>query len=650
MNKHIVFVITLLVTISSFAQKVTFPTWGKFTEYERNLKTYKIDSTANAVVLNEVGYAYVQTGGEYKIIKEHYYRVKILNKEGASYATLEIPTYKKERIIDVKACTTNFSNGTKTTYIKKSDFFHTQVSENWSQVSFTLPNIEPGSIIEYSYKMVTPYHNNYADGWIFQSDIPKVKSSYYAKIPGYWEYHIASVGIENPKFNQSKLINDCFEVGGSVAQCLFLEYVLEDIPAYIEEDFSTSKNNFLKQLKFELKTIKRTDGTIKHFTKEWEDIDLLMFKQYQIGTDYDKTKFIRKHIPIEIINETDVLERAKKTYSFIKNHFSFNQKRGNPYKFNRKKAFTDKVGNLFEININLINALLAANIQTDFALLSTRKNGFPNKVHPSIADFNYLVAHCKINGKDYFLDATEKKLPFGMLPFHCLNGEFRIFNKKGGSYWYEFKPININETIVYVFGNIKENSTIELKARVVYKGYNAYEKREKINETTLESYKENVDDENEDLSIISHSIENIDDIKKPLIEILEFESESDITSKDLIYFKPFIIKDFETNPFNLEERQYPVDIGYQRKYTYNIVLTIPENKKIKSIPKSRIRALPENGGYLNFTSESKGDKISIRLIFSLDKLRYVPNDYLLIKEIMSQLIIAQNEMIIVTNE
>ena len=36
------------------------------------------------------------------------------------------------------------------------------------------------------------------------------------------------------------------------------------------------------------------------------------------------------------------------------------------------------------------------------------------------------MSKVEINGKSYFLDATEKQLPFGMLPFKCLNGFDRI--------------------------------------------------------------------------------------------------------------------------------------------------------------------------------------------------------------------------------
>ncbi len=650
MKKRIFTFIILLVVSQLLMSQDINSRWGQFSDFERTLTTYEKDSTAHAVVLKEAGYTHIKEHQEYEILKEHYYRIKILDSEGASHATVEIPTYKDEKVKDIKASTTNFAGGKKTSYIKKSDIFKTQVSENWHQTSFTLPNIKPGSIIEYTYTIETPYRRTFADGWTFQGDIPKIKSSFYAKIPGFWEYHMSTVGIPSPRFTQNKLLNNCLEIYGTVAQCLFIELTIDNIPAFIEEDFVTSKYNFLKQLKFELKTVKRVDGKIDHYTKTWDDIDKSIFKQYQIGKEYDKTKFISKHISEDIFKESNELERAKKVFKFIQNRMHYNDKSGSLYEFDRKKAFEKKIGNVIEINAILINMLNAVGITADFALLSTRKNGLPNKVYPSISDFNYMVAHCKIDGKDYFLDAVEKNIPFGVLPFKCLNGELRIFNEVFGSYWFDFKPIENNGTKVYAIANVTEDADIKLQARVVNEGYSALIKRNRIDNLSLETYKEEIDDENEDLDIVNHKIEGLTELDKPLIETFDFESETDLVNNNTIYLKPFIIKDFKTNPFSQDNRQYPVDLGYKRIYQYNLTFNIPKSFKIKSIPKDRNIVLPREKGHLSYLSTVSENKISINFTFSLDAVIYNKFEYRTLKRILSELIIAQNETIILTKE
>ncbi len=651
MPKKIVTLLLLLLSIKTIAQKANFPKWNSFSEYEMNLTTYEKDTTAHAVILDEVGFAYVESGGNYDIIIEYYVKIKILDEEGFDYATAKIRSHPKEKITSIKGSTTNFESD-KTTSLKldKSEIYNEKVSEFRKLTSFTLPNIKVGSIIEYYYKKRTPFHFTFANGWVFQSDIPTIKSSYYAKIPGFWHYNISTIGIKNPVFKQNKLIKNCISVNSTTAECLFLELTLNEIPAFIEENFTTSNYNFLKQLKFELRTFTQADGVVKHYNKTWKDSDKRLFKEEYFGKEYHKTKYIRKKIPDKIISISDKLERAKAIYLFIQNHFNWNNKYNFFKELHTKKAFENKVGNMVEINSTLINALNAVGIKSDIALLSTRENGFPTKLYPVITDFNYLVAHIKLDGIDYFLDATQKKLPFGLLPYKCLNGNIRVYNKITGSYWYEFTPIDRNEENIYAIGTINDDGTAEIQARIVNNGYTALEKRTKIRDLSIEKYEEEVDEHNEDLNIIDFSIENLELIDKPLIETIKFETESDFTDTNTIYINPFVIKNFNKNPFTLTTRNYPIDLGYKRKFQYNLVFNIPEGYKIQSIPKNRKIGLPENGGELVYLSSNTSNKITIKFIFSLNKTRYRQEQYNYLKKIFSQLIIAQNEMIILTKE
>lgn len=648
MFKKILLAILLIVGLNFYAQKINFPEWSKFSKYERELTVYEKDSAAHAVVLSEVGYIHVRDGGDYELIKESYVRIKILDKEGYSEATVEIPTYKKSRIVDIKASTTNFSNGKKTTYINKSDIYKTQTSENWSLTSFTLPAIEVGSIIEYSYKEKTPYRFNFADGWIFQNDIPTIKSTFYAKIPGFWQYHISTISILGIEPTEHKLIDNCMYAGGAVASCLFIKYVITDIPAFIEEDFMTSKYNFLKQIRFELKSFTDVDGVKTIFSKKWKDVDKEVFTDYDIGRRYGKTRRIKEIIPEDIYTEKDLLTKAKKVFSFIQNYYNWNGKHQLFKDFSLKNSIESKVGNMVQINSSLINTLKAVGIDADITLLSTRDNGIPIKLHPVISDFNYMVAHINIKGNDYLLDAADRNVPFGVLPFKCLNGEVRVFNKADGSYWLDIQQIEKSEETTYMIADILENSEISLKSRVVYKGYKAIDKRKKIKEKTLETYKNNFEEEHSDYTVINHSVNNLNNKDKPLIELLELTTLPDLVSGNTIYFNPFIVKSFDKNPFNLKERYFPVNMGYKNSFNYHFVFSIPDNYQVKNLPKNRKIILPDNAASFTYLVNSSANKIKVVFKLSFNKTKYESTEYGYLRELISQLIVAQNEMIILT--
>lgn len=648
MNKLFLFVAFLVLELNINAQKIDFPEWSKFSEYEKELKIYEKDTTAHAVVLSEVGYTYIDDGGEYKLFKEHYVRIKILDKEGFKQATIELPTYKESKIINIKANTTNFSNGIKTVFLKKENIYRTKTSENWSLTSFTLPAIEVGSIIQYSYTEKKPYRFNFGDGWVFQDNIPKISSVYHAKIPGFWQYHITTISLPEIMPQEHRVINNCLSSGNVVASCLYIKYKVENIPAFIEEDHMTTKFNFLKQIRFELKSFTDDNGIESLYSKSWKDVDKELFTDYNIGKKYGKTRFIKDKIPIEIYNEKNSLEKAKKVYLFIKNHFNWNGKYQLFKDFSLKKSFELRIGNITEINTSLINALKATGINANIVLLSTRDNGVPRKLHPVISDFNYLVAHININGKDYLLDATNKKIPFGVLQYDCLNGEVRVFNKKRGSYWLDYPPVDSSGTTIYTIANLSENTEINVKSRIVYSGYTAISKRKEIARQSLVEYKDNFEEDQEALTVLKHEIKNINKIEKPLIEMLEYQVNSDIVNRNTVYFNPFLIKSITKNPFTLSERHYPIDMGFKKNIKYNIAFNIPDNYSIKSLPENRKIILPNGGGTFTYLLSSKNNKITINLIFALNKTKYPSKEYQYLKDFFSELITAQNEMIILT--
>jgi len=622
--------LVILMPLLSYSQEVVFPEWGDFSEYEKNLKVYAKDTTANAVVLKEVGYSSIDDGGGYGILKKIYIRIKILKKEGFDQAT------------DI--------NENSVSYLDKEAIYRTKTPKLAFLTSFTLPDIKLGSIIEYSYTVIAPYHQTFAGGWVFQNEIPKVNSTFYAKIPAFWEYHVLKSGLSDTKPKTVEVIEDCMEVQGAKASCLFMEYSIDHIPAFVEEDFISSRKNYLKRLSFELKKITNTAEEVTDITKSWEDVERDFFEDYYIGRKYGKKRFISKRIPNEIEEEQDELLKAKRVYDFIKNHYTWNRGLGLYYESDYKKAFKKAEGNMAEINMALINALLAVGLDANVTLLSTRNKGFITKLHPVISDFNYMIAQVRIDGKDYYLDAVDKKLTFGMLPFRCLNGTFRVFDKVKGGYWVDFEPKDKAITKVYSIAEILDDATIEMKTRVLHLGYDAYNSRKKIKKLSIDTYKNNFETDHSELGIVTHEINNLNEQDKPLIEMLEFDTEPTLNNSNTLYLSPFVIKEFEKNPFNLITRSYPVDLGYKMLRQHNLSLIIPDGFVVKNLPKSRKMVLPNKGGSLVCQIDSTEDKITINFSFSLDKTIYQPEEYPALKDFIAQLIIAQNEMIILTKK
>ncbi len=644
-----VFILLIIISNNIFSQKEEVYTFGKITDKENELNIYKRDSTANAVFLFENGKTvFKDTRNNILISTTYYAKIKIFNKEGVDNATIEIPIYhnknNSEKVINIRGYT---HNSFQKTALNQKNIFTDKVNESWSIVKFTMPNIKEQSIIEYEYTFESPFKFNFT-GWKFQSKIPKIFSRFYALIPGNFIYNRRLKGFEDLVKNESELKRGCFKISGFVkaADCEELTYTMENIPAFIEEDYMTSKKNYMSKIEFELSQFIDFKGVRHKYTKTWKNVDKEFRTEKSIGRQLRVIDYIKKRLPEDLFDSGDNLTKAKRTYSFIKNHFTWNKNIRLFKDIDVKDAFDKKIGNSTEINITLINALNAVGFDAKMVLLSTRKNGLPTKLYPIITDFNYAIAKVEIEGKEYLLDATNKQLPFEILPFETLNGYGRVMDFKKGSYWIDITPYSNNQTRITMNLKINKEGNFEGLMYKENSGYNALKKREEITVITEEDYLNNIEDIDDKLTINSYKNINLNTIEKSLKELFEItiENEGEL-NHDVVLLNPFINSKISKNPFQLNERSYPVNFGYPRAFQFILKLTIPENYKVSSLPKNTAFKLPNGGGVYFFNIEEKNNTINMVSKFKINKSYFSPEEYLYLKEFYKQIIKTQNSLI-----
>ncbi|WP_420601517.1 hypothetical protein [Flagellimonas sp.] len=565
------------------------------------------------------------------MVKEYHVRIKILNEKGLDEANISIPYYRNEQSKEyIQKIDAINHNGHTKTVVPKEKIYDIDINERWSEKRFTFSDVKEHSIIEYKYKLISPFLFN-LDGWTFQSDIPKISSEFKAKIPGNYVYNRSLYGSLKLTLEEAEVEKNCFYVPGysQAAACEVITYVMKDIPA-IEKDeqFMLAESNYISRIEFELSEMHRLDGSKKRFSKTWKDVDREFKSDRDIGRQLRKKDFFEKNVPSDIFMEKDPLLRAKKIYDFVKNHFTWNEKYGIYRDVRVKEAFQNKLGNIGEINISLINLLNAGGIDTDLMLLSTRDNGLPKKIYPVITDFNYVVAKTNINGKDYLLDATSKLNPFGMLPYRCLNLYGRVMDFDKESYWFDIEPEKTNR--VRIMGTAAfdlEEGVIKGKLRETNQGYNAVSKYNKINSNSEEDYLNGIEEKSSlDFYIDDYTFQADKSNEKLTTEIFEFTTEG-INKNDVIYFNPFLVRFFERNPFLKDVRYFPVDFGYPRKYEYNITYTIPDDYEVQSLPEEKIIALPNGTGSIKFSCAAQGKFVTSRYLLNINHSHFDSESY-----------------------
>lgn len=114
---------------------------------------------------------------------------------------------------------------------------------------------------------------------------------------------------------------------------------MADIPAFIEEEYMLSPFNYLSRLDFQLEQFTSQSGNVTHYTKSWISVDEEFRKDKNIGAQARRNNFMRRQLPTEIRSIDDPLDRSKAVYSFVQNHFLWDNSNRLYSEANVRKAF-----------------------------------------------------------------------------------------------------------------------------------------------------------------------------------------------------------------------------------------------------------------------------------------------------------------------
>lgn len=650
--KYAVFFFLIGNSFLSVAQFTNGFPFGSITYEELGMKSYSKDTSAHAFVLNEFGEAYIDSDGANNLLLEYHVRIKILSKQGLDQANFEISLRKgeggKETIRMVEASTYNLvDNKIKETKMTKSQVFTSSINQYWDEYKFTLPDAVVGSVLEVRYILESPFIFNFYP-WKFQSDIPKVQSEFWARIPGNYIYNMSIKGFLKLNKNESSLVSDCFTPGPYNADCALYKYNISNIPAFKEEDYMTAKSNFISAINYELSEIRHFDGRVVKYTKSWKDVDKEMNQDEDFGLQIKKARNTwEDNVATISSTEQDPVKKAKAIFNMVKNWFVWNDHYGKYAESGTKKAFDSRKGNIGDINLSLIGALQEAGLPASPVILATREAGLPNQLYPIISEFNYVVAYLELDGEKFLLDATEPLLPFGVLPERCLNGKGRLIGKnEEQSTWVDITPREKQKRQIELSLKLdgqKFAGTMTVRSF----GYEAFDKRNAIkSEGSLEKYKEKLETNSDDFVMLNYEIENQNDLNQPLIEKFQVETSLDSTDPNTIYLNPFFVGRWKKNPFVSNERSFPVDFGAPMETTFLLNLEYPDTYEVDDMPQGTALVLPQNGGRYLFNVTNPSNKISMTSIINLSKVVYSSVEYHNLKELFNRIIDTQQSQIV----
>lgn len=667
--KKMTYLIIVLIFNWSSAQDYRF---GKVSKEELQETAYPKDVEANAAILylnQKTYYNYVQGDG-FVQVTDVYKRIKIYNKEGFDWATEEVLLRdngsKRETVNNLKAVTYTLVNGKiEETKLKKDGIFDEKNNKYWKTSKFTMPNVQEGCVVEFTYNVMSPYIS--IRDINLQESIPIKELDMYVRIPEYFNFnkYINPRATYIPKINDSRVSrteeiqSKSREGSGGFATTIKTTYSnskwefkenkteikLSDVPALKKENYVSNLNTYRTKLIWEYAFSKDLGGMITNYSSTWDEVTKTIYDDSDFGAQLNQTKYFEADVSALISDAANDSEKIDLIYNFVKSKVKWNDYYGYTTDNGVKKAYKEGAGNVADINLMLTAMLRYAKINANPMLISTRSNDIP--LFPATGAFNYVVSAIEVLNDVIILDATDKYATPNVLPTRAINWQGRIIREEGSSTWYDLTPKEVVKENYALNININDDLSIEGNVRSHMTSFEAKNFRSKYENFNEEEKLMDIEKDKGEIEVSDYIIKDMEAFEKPITYSYNYNLKSGIEQiGDKVFITPMLFFAPKENPFKQDKREYPIDFIYAFNDKYIINVALPEGYEVESLPENSVVQFHGNAGEFKYIAQQNGKMLQLVVSFDLNQPLILPNEYDSFKQFYQLITEKQTEKVV----
>ncbi len=636
------FLIVFIAFQFSYSQNFKF---GKVSKEELIQKEHPLEPSAKAAVLYREKNAVFEfdQSGDFQLVVEVYERIKIYDKEGYKWATSSIGTYDHEIVTGLKGTTYFLDDSGKIQKIKLGNdgIFDEETTKYYSRKKFTLPNLKEGCVIEYKYKVRSPFF--IVEKFRLQEKIPinKLDVSFHTYDQLVFKYR-------KQGWIPFKVIEDQTQrvVGkyGTYSQDSY-KVSMENVPSVKVEAHAGNIYNYTSALKFELNYTKFHNRGVVYYATDWDKVTRKIYESDTYKYELAKTGYFNKDLDNLLDGVSNENEKILRVFEFVKSKVSWNSVDRIYTNDGVKDAYKNGVGNSAEINLMLTAMLRYAKINANPILVSTKNHGIP--VFPTRNGFNYVICGVEQNNKVLLLDASNKNGEINILEPKLLNWQGRLIRVDGSSNWIPLIPSKhaVNNTMISA--SISEDLDINGTVKMRLTGNLSQKARTKFEIIPDDEKRKILENENDGIEISNASFDNLETLNKPIAIIYDFETTNYIEEiGGKLYFSPMLFKAIEENPFKMEDRKYPIDYNYPKKERTIINIQIPDGYSVAFLPENTSFGLGNSEVGFKYNISNHENTIKLMVDFSVNQSLIPPDVYKNLKGFYQLMIEKMNEKVV----
>ncbi len=566
------FCLLTLLSSAAFAQTQ----WRPVSPGELQMKTPLVEPDADAeAIFWEVR---LDDKKRTQLTYNHYVRVKIFTERGRErFSKFDIPFQKGKKVENVAARVIKADGSI--VELQPSDIFERDIVTvrkiKIKAKSFAVPGIEPGAIVEYQYDEVIKGDSVSGERLIFQRDIPMQKVTYYVRPYAGTDLKYNFYNMPETRFTEDKKNKGFWVVtmnnvpslkeepymppDDEVKRWVYLQY--QNFGSIFQWNFlSTGYAGFLKKVSKPNKEIKQKVAELT------------------AGVSSDEEKLRRIY---------DFTQKQIKNVSFDRSISE--EQRENVKIKDADDVLKNRMGNSTFIDLLFASLARAADFEVNIVLSGDRSDNFFNPDKYPFQSFVHMACIAvKINDEWKFYNPGTPYLPFGKLVWYEEDTKAMLIGD-GGFIWKTTPLTAHTDSPAKRTGKFKlsEDGTLEGTARIEYDGHQAITRRrdgymDSPNKRE-EDFKEELQKRVSTAEISAISVENFEDISKPLAYSFKVRipNYAQKTGKRM-FFQPGFFE-YGSNPiFSASTRTHDIYFPYPWSEKDEIEIELPKGFELES--------------------------------------------------------------------
>jgi transglutaminase-like putative cysteine protease len=567
-------------------------------------------------------------------------RIKVFQDEGRKYADVEIPYYDKaNRVEEIRARTigpdgkiSEFSDQIYDREIVKAK----KVRINAKVL--TLPNVQIGTIIEYSYRLrykeklpdVFRHPEAYLirDAYTYPAAEWEVQRSLFVRHGRFTLHGVKGAGIEDfyvglPSDVRRQNLRD-----GTI------QFDIDSIPAYQEEEYSPPEANLkIRAILF---------YAVGYYSENvyWEEVAKRRAEQVD--------KFIGKSNAIQseaarLVKPGDPDEKKlRQIYERVQQIRAVSYEGAKTEKEMKQENLTENKsaedvlihGYAYANEINLLFVALAraAGFHAAPLVVSSRKQAFFMKGYPNDQQLNAMVVAVRVGNGFVYLDPATRFCPYGLLPWEETDTGGVLEDTSYPNLGYT-PASKSKDAIERREADLKLNRDGGLNGKValLYFGQEALSRRlDAIRKDDTERRKDLEESLKnmlvQDATVKLLKVEGWEDSQVPLRAEFEVEVPNFAVPAGKRLILPLgVFHSREKNPFATPRRSYPIYFGYPHESYEQVIIELPPGIQVESVP-GDTRA-DEGAFYYVSSSKKDGNLLETTRTFRVSGYLYTIDQY-----------------------